>query len=102
MNHLNGIKYNYSYFSIFIDEMDFGVSRDDLNEFLKSFNYIGRRYFYPLISQFPTYRGLTSSDPANLPIAEQKTKQVLCLPIYPDLDLIDASNICTLIKSMRK
>lgn len=101
-NELEDVKHNYPYFPIFIDENIFGISRDELNEFMKNHSIFGRRYFYPLISQFPTYKGLTSSNPANLPIAELKTKQVFCLPIYPDLDLSDAKRICTLIKSSAK
>lgn len=99
---LYDLKYNYAYFPIFIEEKTFGMSRDELNEFMKSNNIFGRRYFYPLISQFPTYKGLTSSNPANLPLAELKTKQVFCLPIYPNLDLSDVKRICTLIKSIEK
>jgi dTDP-4-amino-4,6-dideoxygalactose transaminase len=102
MDQLKGIRYNYSYFPIFIDETKFGMSRDELNEFMKTDQFFGRRYFYPLISQFPTYKGLASSDPANIPVAEHKTKQVFCLPIYPDLDLSDVTRICTLIKSVGK
>lgn len=97
---LTNVLYNYPYFPIFIDEKEFGMSRDDLNELLKTHQFVGRRYFYPLISQFPTYKGLPSSNPANLPVAELKTKQVFCLPIYPDLDLSDVNRICSLIKSL--
>lgn len=99
---LDGIKNNYAYFPIFIDEEDFEMNRDSLNDFLKNHNIYGRRYFYPLISQFPTYKGLISANPLNLPVAELKTKQVLCLPIYPDLDLSDVKKICSLIKSVGK
>lgn len=101
-NDMKDLHYNYPYFPIFIDEKSFGKSRDELNEFLKSHHYFGRRYFYPLISQFSTYKELTSSDPLNLPVAELKTKQVLCLPIYPDLELSEVKNICSLIKTFGK
>lgn len=99
---LKGVKYNYPYFPIFIDEKMFGMSRDELNELMKTNQIFGRRYFYPLISQFPTYKGLASSNPANLPVAELKSKQVFCLPIYPDLDLSNVKRICALIKSIGK
>lgn len=46
----------------------------------------GRRYFYPLISQFPTYRGLESAMPGKMPVAEKITEQVICLPLYPELE----------------
>ena len=101
-NDLENTKHNYPYFPIFIDENAFGMSRDELNVFLKDNLIIGRRYFYPLISQFPTYKGLASSDPSNLPVAELKAKQVFCLPLYPELSLSVVERICTLIKSAAK
>ena len=61
------------------------MKRDELYEKLKEHNIYGRRYFYPLISQFPAYRGLDSAKLGNLPIAEKITRDVICLPIYPDL-----------------
>lgn len=97
-----GVTYNYPYFPVFIDEKTFGISRDELNEVMKSHQIFGRRYFYPLISQFPTYKALASANPVNLPVAELKTKQVFCLPIYPDLNLSDVKRICSLIKSISK
>lgn len=80
------VEQNYSYCPIFIDEKIYGKSRDDLYEKLKENNIYGRRYFYPLISQFPTYRGLDSSKSDNLPVAEEITEKVICLPIYPDIE----------------
>lgn len=80
------VKQNYAYFPILIDQKKFGRSRDDLYEALKKCNVYSRRYFYPLISNFPTYRGLESAKPENLPVAEKVTQQVLCLPIYPTLN----------------
>ena len=60
-------------------------------------NNPGRRYFYPLISQFPSYRGLVSAKPENLPVAEKVARQVLCLPIFPDLELCTVDKIASLI-----
>ena len=94
-----GVDYNYAYFPIFINESEYGASRDELYEYLGNFSYYGRRYFFPLISQFPSYRGLSSSSPANLPIAEKITKEVICLPLYPDLKMSDVKEICALINS---
>jgi dTDP-4-amino-4,6-dideoxygalactose transaminase len=68
---------------------------------LKRHNIYGRRYFYPLISSFPTYRGLESADPANLPVASRVADQILCLPIFPDMKqevqsvVIEISTKCT-------
>jgi dTDP-4-amino-4,6-dideoxygalactose transaminase len=80
-----GIRYNYPYFPIFIEE-GFAVSRDELYQRLREDNIFARRYFYPLISEFPVYRGLHSSAASNLPVAVDISHRVLCLPIYPDLD----------------
>ena len=80
-----GVKHNYSYFPIFIDEKVFGMSRDALYAMMKEANVLGRRYFYPLISEFSTYRGLESADPANLPNAHKMADSVLCLPMHHEL-----------------
>ena len=68
-----------------------------LYEELKRNNIYGRRYFYPLISQFPTYRGLESAKPGKMPVAERVTEEVICLPIYPDLDASLVRMICDVI-----
>jgi dTDP-4-amino-4,6-dideoxygalactose transaminase len=93
------LTYNYPYFPIFVDESKYGLSRDELYEKLKRSNIYGRRYFYPLISHFPPYRGLNSANPKNLPVAEKITAQVICLPIYPDLPVEKVDEIFSLIKA---
>ncbi len=79
-----GATANHAYFPILVGA-DFPVSRDGLYELLRERGIIARRYFYPLISDFPTYRGLGSARPDNLPVAHRFAAQVLCLPIYPEL-----------------
>lgn len=79
------VTYNYSYFPIFVNEKEYGMSRDTLYEKMKSRNLFGRRYFYPLISSFPMYRGLPSATPENLPVATKMASEVICLPIHNDL-----------------
>jgi len=91
--------FNYSYFPIFVNKKDYGISRDDLYSLLKKHNIFGRRYFYPLISQFPTYRGLYSSKPSNLPIAHEITEKVICLPLYSDLQEQHIKKIVNIIKN---
>lgn len=76
---------NFSYFPILV-EADYPLSRDELYDKLKAHGILSRRYFYPLISNMPMYRGLPSADTANLPQANVLTEKVLCLPIYADLD----------------
>ena len=78
-------RHNYSYFPILVED-DYPVSRDDLYLALKDRGVNLRRYFYPLISEFPMYRGLPSANRDNLPLATKAARQVLCLPIYPDLE----------------
>jgi dTDP-4-amino-4,6-dideoxygalactose transaminase len=75
---------NYAYFPILVKD-DFPISRDELNQRLKGIDIYARRYFYPLITDYPMYRGLPSANRENLPYASEASKQILCLPIYPDL-----------------
>lgn len=76
---------NYAYFPIFVNQEKYGISRDALYEKLKQSNIHSRRYFYPLISEFSMYRGLDSANPSNLKVAAKMAKEVICLPIFPDL-----------------
>ena len=94
---IEGIRHNYSYFPIFVDEEKYGMSRDDLYVKMKDANVYGRRYFYPLISTFSTYRGLHSSNPDNLPVATRIANQVICLPMHHALSYEDIQRIIELI-----
>ena len=98
LNDIEGVRHNYSYFPIFITENEYGMSRDALYEKLKSLNILARRYFYPLISNFPVYRGLDSAAPDKLPVANKLSDQVLCLPMYADLSDEDVERILQGIK----
>lgn len=86
LSEADNTSYNYAYFPIFIDEQGYGLSRDVLYEKLKQNGIFGRRYFYPLITEFSMYKGLESASLANLPVAGKKSGQVICLPIFPNLD----------------
>lgn len=88
-----GVKHNYSYFPIFIDAKKFGMTRDELYYAMKSENVLARRYFYPLISEFSTYRGLESANPENLPNAHRMADSVLCLPMHHELNIVDIERI---------
>lgn len=77
-----GVRHNYSYFPIFIDAKKYGMTRDELYFKMKEQNVLGRRYFYPLISEFSTYRGLESAKPENLPEAHKMADSVICLPMH--------------------
>jgi len=87
---------NYSYFPILVDE-NYPISRDELNQKLKEHGIYPRRYFYPLITDFPMYRGLPSAHRDNLPVATAATKKILCLPIYPALEDAQIEKITQLI-----
>lgn len=77
---------NYSYFPIFVDAEKYGMTRDELYFKMKEANVLGRRYFYPLISEFSAYRGLESAAPENLPNAHKMANSVICLPMHPYLN----------------
>lgn len=96
-----GVKHNYSYFPIFIDEKKFGISRDALYAKMKEANILSRRYFYPLISEFSTYRGLDSANPANLPNAHRMADSVLCLPMHHELSDNDVERTLDFFNSKR-
>ena len=97
MDDLPGVRHNYAYFPIFVDEKEYGMSRDELYFKMKEHNVLGRRYFYPLISTFSTYRGLESAHPDNLPVATRMAEQVICLPMYYGLTDEEVERILNLI-----
>ena len=97
MDDMPGVKHNYSYFPIFIDAEKYGMTRDELYEKMRSHNVLGRRYFYPLISTFSTYRGLPSAAPENLPKAHKMADSVICLPMHHELSAEDIDRVLELI-----
>lgn len=97
MQDLPGVTHNYSYFPILINGDEYGRSRDEVYEKLKSEGIYSRRYFYPLISQFPPYQGLETAQPGKLPVAERVAGEVLCLPIYPNLEIEYLNKIIKII-----
>ncbi|MDD4992434.1 MAG: DegT/DnrJ/EryC1/StrS family aminotransferase [Paludibacter sp.] len=100
LNDKVDISYSYSYFPILIDEESYGKSRDELYEKLRKNNIFARRYFYPLISNFEPYSKLLTAAPQNLPVATKASLQVLCLPIYVDLNEVDVYRICSIVKNI--
>ena len=93
MDDMPGVKHNYSYFPIFVDVEKYGMTRDELYVKMKELNVLGRRYFYPLISEFSTYRGLPSSSKENLPNAHKMANSVICLPMHHELSQSDIERI---------
>lgn len=95
---LPGVRHNYSYFPIFVDAEKFGMTRDELYYAMKAENVLARRYFYPLISDFTTYKGLKSAGHENLPKAFAMAESVLCLPMHHALTDEDMSRILSFFK----
>jgi dTDP-4-amino-4,6-dideoxygalactose transaminase len=93
MDDMPGVKHNYSYFPIFVDAEKYGMTRDELYFKMKDKNVLGRRYFYPLISEFTTYRGLPSANPDNLPNAHKMANSVICLPMHHELSEEDINRV---------
>lgn len=93
MEDIPGVRHNYSYFPIFVDAEKYGMTRDELYFKMKEQNVFGRRYFYPLISEFSTYRGLDSARLDNLPVAHKIANSVICLPMYAGLSEDDIDRI---------
>lgn len=86
-------RHNFSYFPILVDR-EFPISRDRLYEDLRARGIFARRYFFPLITEFPMYRSLESADKSKLPVATRIAEQVICLPIYPGLTSEDVERVC--------
>lgn len=92
-----GVRHNYSYFPIFIDSAKYGMTRDALYYKMKAENVLARRYFYPLISEFPCYRGLNSSNRGNVSNAYNMAEQVLCLPMHHAMSEDDIKRVVDLV-----
>ena len=92
------MRHNYSYFPMFVDPEQYGMTRDELYDKLKSRNIYGRRYFYPLISEFSTYRGLESATKENLPVAYRIAERVICLPMHHQLSGEDVNRVLDAVR----
>ncbi|MCQ2336021.1 MAG: DegT/DnrJ/EryC1/StrS family aminotransferase [Paludibacteraceae bacterium] len=93
-----GVRHNYSYFPIFVDEKEYGISRDALYTKLKENGILSRRYFYPLISEFSPYRSYASAIKENLPVANKMADSVICLPLHAGLSDEDVNRVLNCIK----
>jgi dTDP-4-amino-4,6-dideoxygalactose transaminase len=98
MHIQRNIQHNYNYFPIRIDPETYGATRDDVWKILKKQKIFCKRYFFPLISRLPAYRNLPSAHPDNLPVAEKIVQQILCLPIYGDLEYDQVRSIAEILK----
>jgi dTDP-4-amino-4,6-dideoxygalactose transaminase len=94
------IKYNYGYMPIEVDEQEYGMSRDVLYEKLKQWNVHTRRYFYPIVTDYPCYRSISIN--GLLPVARRAASRILTLPIYDSLELSDVEAICEIIRTIQR
>ena len=102
LEDIGGVRHNYSYFPILVDQAKYGTSRDGLSDILGQCNIFPRKYFYPLCSTYPCYSALPSSNPDNLPVATRISEQVLCLPLYGQLEQEIVETICTVIRKIHE
>ena len=93
-----GVRHNYSYFPVFVNAEDYGMTRDELYFKLQEQGIFGRRYFYPLISTFAPYRDLPSAAPENLPVATKIADEVICLPMHHALSEADIERVTRVVK----
>ncbi|AYQ27909.1 MULTISPECIES: DegT/DnrJ/EryC1/StrS aminotransferase family protein [unclassified Polaromonas] len=99
VNHATERVSNYAYFPVLVQE-DYPLSRDALYQRLRDHGIYARRYFYPLISDFPMYRGMPSAQQGNLPVAADIAAKVLCLPIYPALRSDEQQRVVNILRSV--
>jgi len=92
---------NYGYFPVFIED-EYPISRDELYNKLQKDRIYGRRYFYPLISDFPMYRSLPSARKDNLTVAATVADKVICLPIYPSMKDKEVFIVCDILASLSR
>ncbi len=97
LDDIPGVRHNYSYFPVFVDARVYGMTRDELYFCMQRHNVYGRRYFYPLISTFSTYKGLESSSADNLPVATRIADSVICLPLHHNLSSDDVERVIACI-----
>lgn len=97
---MSGVRHNYSYFPVFINAEQYGRTRDQLYFEMKEKNVLGRRYFFPLISTFSTYRGLPSAASENLPVATRIANEVICLPMHHELSEDDIEKVIKIVSCL--
>ncbi len=100
LDDFDGVEHNYSYFPILVDKDKYGMTRDELYQKLKDSGIYGRRYFYPLISNFSTYKSIKSAEKSNLPVANEVADVVICLPIFSNLSIKDVQEIINKIRNL--
>ena len=101
LNNLDDENASYQYFTIEVNEEQYGMSRDELHIKLEQYNIFTRKYFYPLCSEFEWYKELESAKAENLPCAHNIINKVLSMPYYGELKESEVKQICNIIKELR-
>ena len=94
-SYKSNIEYNYSYFPILINHPT--ISRDEVFDYLKEKGINAKKYFYPLVTDYACYKGKYED---NLPVSRLISEQVLCLPMYGELNDEELECIINEIKNM--
>ncbi|UJF15389.1 DegT/DnrJ/EryC1/StrS family aminotransferase [Jeotgalibaca sp. MA1X17-3] len=96
IQHQEGVKTNYAYFPIVFEGE--GWNRNEVVDALAEKGVIVRKYFYPLISDYDCYKHLSCSE--ENPVAKRIADQVITLPLYADLSLVEVKKISKMIREM--
>ena len=92
---LDGVEPNYAYFPVVFDEAVFGADRDTVLRALAEHEIMGRKYFYPLTSEFSCYCGEYDAD--ETPVAKRISRRVLTLPLYAGMEDETVDRICEVV-----
>lgn len=93
----NGYEPNFAYFPVFVENNEKFSLRDSLYAWLQKQNIFSRKYFYPLIAEFPMYRNIPSAQISNLPNAYALSRNVLCLPLFPEMTAADQDRVISAV-----
>lgn len=94
-----GLGYNYAYFPVCIDEVEFGSSRDRVWQLLRAQQVYARRYFWPAVPDYPCYRAAYPN--VEIPVARRASAQVLCLPLYDGMSFDQVDRVCALLRRIQ-
>jgi len=99
INDKKCVKHNYTYFPVIINPEEFGATRDELSNYLKNKNIFTRKYFHPLITDYPEFNIFKTSD---LSVARKIADNVLCLPLFHDITLDEITAVVESIYQMHQ
>ncbi|MBA7700422.1 dTDP-4-amino-4,6-dideoxy-D-glucose transaminase [subsurface metagenome] len=94
-------KYNYGYMPICLKDIE---KRDELYSELIKNGVKPRKYFYPLTVNFDYFKDkeVNLVEKYSLNVAFDIANRVLCIPLYPDLEMTEVDGIISIIKRLVK